>query len=164
MKKIIHLIRHAKSSWDDSSLADIDRPLNQRGKNNCRLMASPIVEAGCDFQQVYCSPAVRAQSTIRLIANALSELSIQWHIDSDLYTFYAGDLLNWVQSLSDEQNSVVIIGHNPAITELTNLVSNANINNVATCGYVQISFDGRWHDLGHNTANVVTCLKPKMFK
>ncbi|MEL6556492.1 MAG: histidine phosphatase family protein, partial [Cyanobacteria bacterium J06621_11] len=63
MKKL-HFIRHAKSSWRNAYLADIDRPLNERGVRSCQVMAAQIVKAGCPLDNIFCSPAVRAQSTI----------------------------------------------------------------------------------------------------
>lgn len=71
--KRLHLIRHAKSSWSSGSLADIDRPLNQRGLKSCVLMAPQIVKAGCSFEHVFCSPAVRAQSTLENLAWEVNE-------------------------------------------------------------------------------------------
>lgn len=76
MKKL-HLIRHAKSSWSNGALADIDRPLNQRGLRSCALMAEQIAKAGCSFEHIFCSPAVRAQSTIENLTQALSEISVE---------------------------------------------------------------------------------------
>jgi phosphohistidine phosphatase len=58
MKKL-HFIRHAKSSWKDSSLHDIDRPLNNHGLKSCPIMATQIEKSGCNFDHVFCSTAVR---------------------------------------------------------------------------------------------------------
>ena len=73
-----HIIRHAKSSWADSTLEDIERPLNKRGLKSCRIMARKIAKTGCLFNNVFCSPAVRAQSTIENISKHLKDLDIRW--------------------------------------------------------------------------------------
>lgn len=163
MKKL-HLIRHAKSSWNNSNLADIDRPLNQRGISACQVMAPQIVKAGCNFETVFCSPAVRAQSTMEEIAQALSDQPITWQTDNRLYTFEARDLLSWYQALDEALSDVVMVGHNSAITEFVNWVGDRPLANVPTCGYVQLQLPAeRWQDLSENSAELVTFLKPKMF-
>jgi len=78
--KKIHLLRHAKSDWGDASLDDIKRPLNARGIRTASAMALELVNAGCSFEHVFCSPAVRAQSTITLIGEQLPNLQITWEI------------------------------------------------------------------------------------
>ncbi|MEL7492728.1 MAG: histidine phosphatase family protein, partial [Cyanobacteria bacterium J06554_11] len=115
MKKL-HLIRHAKSSWNNSYLADIDRPLNRRGVKACQIMAPQIAKAGCTFETVFCSPAVRAQATIEGIAQALSSQAITWQTDDRLYTFEARALFSWCQALDEVLSEVVVVGHNSAIT------------------------------------------------
>jgi phosphohistidine phosphatase len=162
MKKHIHLIRHAKSSWADESLADIERPLNRRGIYTCLFMAQHIRNAGCCFGHVFCSPAVRAQSTISLIERSLPE-DFQWHIDKKLYTFAAADLLSWCQALSPTLSEVVIIGHNPGLTDLCNYLSDGELKNIPTCGYVHLTARQRfsWQDLDENAFELTTFLKPK---
>ncbi len=162
MKKI-HLIRHAKSSWEDSSLADRHRPLNERGMDACHFMASHIAEAGCDFTHVFCSPAVRAQSTIALIDEHLSNKAIQWQIDDALYTFDSANLHRWCRTLDESMSEVVIVGHNPAFTDFCNEVSNSDIRNIPTCGYVQLQTNKEctWRSISEASFELTTFLKPK---
>ncbi|KPQ34219.1 MAG: phosphohistidine phosphatase SixA [Phormidesmis priestleyi Ana] len=163
MKKL-HLIRHAKSSWADSAIADIDRPLNQRGLAACKIMAPQIVKAGCRFEAVFCSPALRAQSTIEQINQALSPQNITWQVDPDLYTFEAQALLRWCHRLNDDLSEVVIVGHNNALTDLINQLGDQPIENLPTCGYAQLAFSGStWQSLKANSGELVSFLKPKMF-
>ena len=163
MKKL-HLIRHAKSSWEDSSLADIDRPLNSRGIRSCQAIAPEIIKAGCHFEHAYCSPAVRAQSTIEQISQHITQLDIQWQTDERLYTFSSRALMTWCHNLDNSISEVVIIGHNPAITDLCNDVGNQHIDNVPTCSYVQLAFgQNAWEDLSTNSAELLSFLTPKMF-
>jgi len=162
MKKI-HLIRHAKSSWDDGSLADIDRPLSELGISNCQFMAQHIVDAGCCFDNVFCSPAVRAQSTIDLITSRITEIEAMWQTDEELYTFSSNNLFRWFRGVDDSIPEVLIIGHNPAFTDFCNELSDSDIRNIPTCGYAQLSIhqDCRWQDISEITAELTTFLKPK---
>lgn len=163
MKKL-HLIRHAKSSWASDSLADVDRPLNPRGWEACRTMAPQMVKAGCPFEAVFCSPALRAQSTIERIAQHLPDRDISWRTDNALYTFDAQELLGWCRKLDDSRLEVVVVGHNAAITDLCNQMGDRFIENVPTCGYVQLAFEQKsWRDLSAGSGKLLSFLKPKMF-
>ena len=164
MKKL-HLIRHAKSSRDSSYLADIDRPLNQRGLEACEIMAVQIVSAGCPFDPIFCSPAVRTQSTLEQISQALPSHQITWQVDNALYTFKFQDLLRWCRSLDGAIAEAVIVGHNPAITDFVNEMSDRTIENVPTCGYVQLLFENNsWQNIATGSAKLISFLKPKMFR
>lgn len=162
MKKL-HLIRHAKSSWGDPTLADIERPLNKRGIKTCRFMAQYIYEAGCPFKNVFCSPAVRAQSTIQLIDEALPDIDINWKTEKDLYGCGMEDLLQWCQALNDSMSEILIIGHNPTFTDFCNYLSKSHISNIPTCGYVQLTVteNCNWQQLKNGSAELSTFLQPK---
>lgn len=162
MKKI-HLLRHAKSDWGNASLKDIDRPLNARGISAARLMAASVVESGCSFEHVFCSPAVRAQLTIKLISDQLSEMDIQWKTDAALYTFESSELFTWIKSCDESISDLLIVGHNPALTNFCNQLSGNNILNIPTCGYVQLNAESafKWSEISANTFKVVKLLKPK---
>ncbi|SHO55568.1 SixA phosphatase family protein [Vibrio quintilis] len=161
--KTIHLIRHAKSSWDDPTLADRDRPLNPRGICTSRMMARPVHDAGCHFEQVFCSPAVRAQSTIELIHQSLPEIKFRWKTEKALYTFESDDVLRWCRKLDDEMSDIVIVGHNPALTDFCHQLSGVDLNNIPTCGYVKLVSVSpcQWKKINKKTFDLAVFLKPK---
>jgi Phosphohistidine phosphatase SixA len=163
--KTIHLIRHAKSSWDDSRLSDMQRPLAQRGIKDCKTMAQHLIEAGWNHRNIYCSQAKRAQMTIAGLAKELTRLKIDWHIDPELYTFSAGVLLDWLTELSDECQAITLVGHNPAFTDLINHLSGARLDNLPTCGYAQLSAEiNSWIQVKQTEFQLKHLLKPKMFR
>lgn len=163
--KTLHLIRHAKSDWSMTSQLDIQRPLNERGEQNCRLMAPYILEAGCCFDHVFCSPALRARSTIELIDKALETEQIAWQFDNALYTFEASDIMNWCRQLDDSMGAVVIIGHNPALSELSNLLTGQTLIDLPTSSYAQLAINTHsWKSLASGTAQLVTLITPKMYQ
>ena len=158
--KTLHLIRHAKSSWDFPGLSDHERPLNERGIRSCRVMGPALVEAGCSFSDVYCSSATRAQDTIGQIAAHIPDCQFEWHIDCALYTFDSHELLRWCQNRQSEQ--LTVIGHNPAITDLVNQLAGESIINVPTCAYIQLVCDiSEWSELQSGSARVSCFIKPK---
>lgn len=162
--KTLHLIRHAKSCWDNPGLSDIARPLNPRGIKACASMAKPMRKAGCDFAHVFCSPAVRTQTTIELLSQQLPH-KIHWQLDPALYTFTDAVLLDWLQQRDNHLASVVIVGHNPALTDLCNRLSQSTLANIPTCGYVQlISAAESWHELGEGSMELTGFLTPKLYR
>ena len=165
-KKKIHLIRHAKSSWEDDSLDDIARPLNERGTRTCNFMAGHIWKAGCCFDHVFCSPAVRARSTIELIARSLPEVHVQWKIAPELYPCEGEFLLNWFGSLDEPISEVLIIGHNPGLTDVCNRLSRGNVKNIPTCGYVQLAArkECRWKEISKSSFQLELFLWPKKLR
>ena len=163
--KTLHLIRHAKSSWEDSRLSDLKRPLSERGKNDCFIMAERIRQLGCEFETVFASPAQRAQLTIRHILNHLNGLETNWQLTDALYTFDSDSLLQWWRSLDDDLSEVVMVGHNPAMTDFICRVSDFELENLPTCAYVQLNHDGPyWRKLRDNSCQMRAFIKPKMFK
>ena len=160
--KIIHLIRHAKSSWNDDSLTDIARPLNKRGKKTCRFMAQHIADTGCCFKHIFCSPAVRAQSTIKRISESLNA-DLQWQTAEQLYTFDYEFLFDWCRTLDESITEPLIIGHNSALTDFCNALSNSTVKNIPTCGYTQLSMgkDCSWQKLAEGSAELTVFLRPK---
>ena len=159
------MIRHAKSSWDQPNLPDVARSLNNRGIKACKTIAGPILKSGCNFENVFCSIATRAQQTISGINNELSNLNITWKTEKDLYTFSEWHLLNWLSNLEEVINQVVIVGHNPGFTLLANKLGDQPIVKVPTCGYVKIALPiERWADVEFASGRTVVFLKPKMFR
>ena len=126
-------------------------------------MAPHLVNADCHFENVYCSPAVRAVSTIELISQHLPALSIQWQVEEELYSFDSDDVYDWCKTLDDSQEEVVIVGHNPALTDFSNELSNSNIQNIPTCGYVQLTAKSKisWQKLSGSSFEFTTFLRPK---
>jgi phosphohistidine phosphatase len=115
------LLRHAKSSWDDDRLADVDRPLAPRGERAATAMASYIEDAAIRPDLVLCSPALRARQTLEHVQASLGEPEIV--IDPELYTFDAHPLLARVRTVPDAVASVMLVGHNPAMHELAEMLA-----------------------------------------
>ena len=163
--KIIHLIRHAKSSWDQPGLRDVSRPLKARGRRDCRLMAPALVELGWHGQQVYCSQATRARQTIQGIHEALPAGGFDWQVDDDLYTFSSAVLLRWLRGQDEAVNELTLVGHNPAFTDLIDQLADTLFHHLPTCAYVRLDARvARWEELHSSCAELRHFLKPKMLK
>lgn len=163
--KTLHLVRHAKSSWEEIGLEDQRRKLSPRGIADTKIMAQPIASAGCPFEHVYCSTARRAHDTMTLLAKHLDLTTTGWLGDSRLYTFDVEDLLAWTKQLEPKIDEVLIVAHNPALTDLVNLLGDRQFDNVPTCAYVQLKTSlSTWTGLESGCARTTVFLKPKHFK
>ncbi len=166
--KILHLMRHAKSSWKEPGLVDRDRALNKRGKRDAPRMGavlSTLVAAPqLAVPLIYVSPARRAQLTLAGLCKGWPELADRQHrTEEDLYTFSSGEVFNWIRSRSEQGDSLFLIGHNPALTELVNeLVGTWCLDNLPTAGYARLSLGiDRWSQLQRGCGELELTLFPR---
>jgi phosphohistidine phosphatase len=113
----VYLLRHAKSSWKDRSLADRDRPLAGRGKRAAKAVAGHIEAAGIRPDLVLCSPARRSRETLNGVEAAFGE-RVEARFEEALYGASVAELLARLRALPPEVDSVMIVGHNPGLEEL----------------------------------------------
>jgi phosphohistidine phosphatase len=146
--KDIFLIRHAKSSWDDPSLSDRERPLCERGERDARAMAERLAQRKMRAELILSSPAKRALATARIIGQVLGYKHTDVVVDDRLYAAAADDLLNVVRGLGDKYESVMLFGHNPGLSDLAHRLS-ARITEMPTCAVAAFSFDAKsWSQIG----------------
>ncbi len=139
--KTLTLVRHAKSSWQDKSLSDRDRPLNKRGERDIPIMGQRIVEAGIRPSLIVCSPALRAWTTAKAIATEIGYPIEFLQRENKLYLASLDDLLDVLESQESGFNSLMIVGHNPGLTTFANYLSPGITGNVPTAGVVSVSFE-----------------------
>src|SRR2546429_3818998 len=115
--KLLYLLRHAKSDWDDPALPDKDRPLAPRGRKAASALAGHIERSGISPALVLCSPARRTMDTLRLISGSFQD-PVEILVEDELYGAPMGELLRRLRRVPAATPSVMLIGHNPAIHEL----------------------------------------------
>ena len=115
--KRLYLLRHAKSSWDDPALDDVDRPLAARGRRAAPRMGAYMRERGYRPAIALCSPARRAEETWTLVRGALGCAPAE-ETRPGIYGAAARDLLRMVQLIDGRHPSAVLIGHNPGVEML----------------------------------------------
>jgi phosphohistidine phosphatase len=147
--KYLNLLQHAKSSWKDSDLDDFDRPLSRRGKASAPLIGARLAALDHSPDVIISSPAVRARSTAALVA---AELHVDEHaliLDARIYEADCATLITLVRGLRNDWQDVMLVGHNPGLTELANLLAPCQIDNIVTCGVVRLEFPvDSWLDVG----------------
>jgi len=146
--KTLFLIRHAKSSWDNSALPDKDRPLNDRGRRDAPKIGDQLAKRDVKPDLMLSSPAVRALETAEIIAKKLDYKRKKIVVDDRLYAATAEDLLDVVHKLGDKLERVMLFGHNPELTELAHRLSR-KITNMPTCAVAEFTFDAKsWSSIG----------------
>ena len=111
------LLRHAKSSRDEPSLEDFDRPLNERGKKDAQLIGKYVRKRKIKADLVISSPAERARQTTELVLKSAG-LKVELRFDKRIYDAGVSRLLKVVSQIEDAANTVMLVGHNPGFEEL----------------------------------------------
>jgi len=159
----LFIIRHAKSSWKDSSLDDFDRPLNKRGKLNAPLMGTKLKERGVVPDVMISSPAFRAKTTAEIIAKKV-KYSKKIIFKKEIYDVGESAIRKILKKLDDENSVVFIFGHNPDLNMLAERYVGFD-ENIPTCGIVEIEFDcKRWKDISSLNAKFISFDYPKRYK
>lgn len=139
--KILTLVRHAKSSWGETGLSDRERPLNKRGKRDAPEMGRRIAEHGIRPSQIIASPAKRAWSTAKRIARAINYPVEFLQREDALYHASLDRLLDVLATQDNGFNNLVIVAHNPGLTEFANYLVPGITNNLPTAGVVAVKID-----------------------
>lgn len=167
--KTIQLLRHAKSSWKNPNLADIDRPLNARGKAAAEAMSAYLARENLRPDLVLCSSARRTRSTLKRIRAALDAKTVL-AVEREIYDAEAEDLMSRLRALDDVHASVMVIGHNPAMEELAHALSGGGdaealarmTEKYPTGSLAVLEADiASWHDLGAATARLMRFVTPR---
>lgn len=161
MKTLI-IVRHAKSSWD-YDVNDKDRPLKERGINDAYLVANEVKKFGSEVEAVYSSPANRALHTCLIFLRTMGVSLEKLALSEAMYDFSGESVMHLVRALPNNLQTVMIFGHNYALTSVANILGSKIIDNVTTSGTVVIKFDiENWNDLGKGTTT--HCIFPKQLR
>jgi phosphohistidine phosphatase len=161
--KRLTLIRHAKSSWDNPTLRDFDRPLNGRGRRDTPEMGRRLVRRGEAPGALISSPANRALTTAHGIAEALQFPISEVVEDSNLYHASSHDILAVAELFDDSWEHVMIFCHNPGITQCQYDLTGVHVDNIPTCGIAAIELDiDSWIDIAPDTGTLLYFDYPKL--
>lgn len=164
------LLRHAKSSWDDLSLDDFDRPLAKRGTKAAPLIGSHLVKHALVPDLVLCSTAVRARATLTLVMNEFTDATPTVVYNDTLYLADAQTLLERIRTIKGHPAVVMLVGHNPGLhaiaLELIRSGPKTNLRTLAmqfpTAALAQISFEAdSWSRVAPATGELVDFVLPR---
>lgn len=166
--KALYLLRHAKSSWADPSLADHERPLAPRGKKATRALARYLADNGVRPALVLCSTAARARRTLDGVVASLGDDVDVWE-EEDLYGAGSGELLQFLRRLPPTVPSVMVIAHNPGLEDLAmDLIGGGDEAALArlhekfpTGALATLTIPGDWRTLERGQATLTAYVIPK---
>lgn len=144
MKQLI-LIRHAKSSWE-FNVIDHERPLNEKGINDAHLISNHLNKINPD--KILCSDAKRTKQTADIFTANLKLSPNIFALNHKLYDFSGELLTDTIKACPDNINTLMVFGHNHAVTFFVNTYGSVFIDNVPTCGVIVINFEiNSWSQL-----------------
>lgn len=145
--KNLYLVRHAKSSWE-YDLSDHERPLNNRGYKDANLVSNHLKKNLVLPDLVISSDAVRAKTTATIFVDNLEISKVIFELNHELYDFSGMQLTDVIKNCDDSVNTLMVFGHNHAMTYFVNTYGNKPIGNVPTSGFTHIQMDiDSWNDL-----------------
>ncbi|HSW21553.1 MAG TPA: histidine phosphatase family protein [Burkholderiaceae bacterium] len=159
--KTLYLVRHAKSSWGDPALPDRDRPLNERGLRDVATMGKRLAQRDVVPDVMLSSPATRALTTAEHLAKALGIKRKDIVVIERLYAAPAKEVLNVIQGLDDAPKRVMLVAHNPGLTELAQHFA-SEIADMPTCAIAEFRFAApSWAGIGQAEPAYVVFDHPK---
>ena len=162
MKTLI-IISHSKSSWKNANLKDNERPLNKRGNNDARLISDFLSTIISNVDILHCSSSERTRETADYF---IDKINFSNHIyDDDLYHISSENLLKIIRNYNNDIDSLMIIAHNPGLTNFVNLMTDLELWNLPTTGLVAINFNvDSWEMIDTNNGTVFCKKFPKELK
>jgi phosphohistidine phosphatase len=156
----LYLLRHAKSSWDDESQQDFERPLANRGRKAAAHLGQFIQEEGIDFDLVLVSSAVRTRETIELIKER-AKLRGEIRYDERIYEATVSQLLEIISQIDNDSENVLLVGHNPGLEGLLALLTGEQ-QTVTTANFAKVEIKAaKWSASLANKGTLEWIIRPK---
>jgi len=167
--KILTLLRHAKSGWDDPVSRDFDRPLNKRGRKAARVIGRAMRDEGLSFDAIIASPAVRVVETLRDVGDGYGQ-ALEPEQDQALYLASPAVLLERIHHVDDKVERLLVVGHNPGLEQLTLMLSGSSEDGLRrevelkypTATLAEIRFDvDSWADVTASGGTLTRFIRPR---
>jgi phosphohistidine phosphatase len=145
MQRTIILMRHAKANWPSPMQSDFDRTLHTRGLHDAPMMGQRLAKRGMEVNAIISSTAVRAKQTAELVAQALSQKIIEYK--PELYHASPSTISEVIYSLDKNLQTVLIVCHNPGITDWVNQQCGVITGNMPAASFAAFTFESDyWHN------------------
>lgn len=164
--KTLLIARHAKSSWRSSDLADIDRPLRSGGVLGAQRVALRVKETGISLDAIYASPAIRAMHTAIIHARTLEFPENRIEINRIIYEGGKEGIHSLIKNRIDPKyDTVMIVGHDPALTNFINDYLRIPLEKIQTSGIMKMVFDVmQWSEIKVATPQNISYIKREEIK
>ena len=162
-RKTLYLLRHAHAKERLSNQSDFDRELSSVGLQNSTRMGIHLNKEEVIFDAIVSSPARRAITTAQLVGEQMGFNSAAIIQNQDIYEASVRNLLQVINQFKGSWQQVLMVGHNPAITYLSEYISNAETGNMNTCGLIQLEFDDiSWEEVTEGSGNFKQYITPDL--
>ena len=162
MKKLF-LIRHAKSSWEDLSLDDFNRPLNNRGNTSANLMGNLLKNQNIIPNLIYSSSALRDKKTTQIISKILETENKILYFD-ELYDCELETIWETIKQTKESAETIFLVGHNPELNDFATFIAGFD-EHLPTCGIIEIWFDvNKWNDISKKNSQYKSFNYPKLLE
>ena len=146
MKNLL-LVRHAKSDWGNLELDDFERPLNDRGKRDAPAMAHRLLDKKVKPDAFIASPAKRAAKTAKIFAEEMKVKKEGIIFKPELYLAGPEVFYTVIENADESFETIAVFSHNEGITHFANMLTNARVDNIPTCGVFAIRINANsWKD------------------
>lgn len=163
--KTLLLVRHAKSSWNDADVSDMDRPLKRSGVKDAIEVSEKLKSKKVTPDILITSPAVRAMTTALIFARTLKYHYNRIVINEMVYDFSKDALLPLLRNIDDKYDVVMLIGHDPAFTYLLNDLTGKAFEKMPTAAVAKINFSVKqWQKITPGKGKLIFLESPKKEK
>jgi phosphohistidine phosphatase len=159
--KTVFFARHAKSNWNEPGISDFERPLNQKGEEDAPVMATYLRDSGFVVEQIISSDAARALATAKVYKKQLTpnQAIIQKHA---IYLASYLDIDSVLKQISEQFSRIMIVGHNPTMTDIINYYAADSVQDMSACGVAVVEFEiENWIEIKMNSGALVAYEYPK---
>jgi phosphohistidine phosphatase len=161
--KTLYLLRHAKSSWKDETIIDVERPLNGRGRKASQAVGSFLKREKIIPDLVLSSSAIRARQTTDIVMEA-ARLRTDLRFDERIYEATAHRLLEVVRQIEKSKKSVLLVGHNPGLEEFLKMLT-GTVDPMPTATLAKVvSSASNWADISDKDATLEWIINPKQLQ
>lgn len=167
LSHLLYLLRHAKSDWKKEAVTDFERPLSKRGMSNAPKMAAWLAKQANIPATIISSPALRAYQTALIFAHALDIQVQDIHFDNRIYEASLDTLLTVIRALPEQEKSVLLIGHNPGLDFLLQVLCRQQTKPrtdgklMTTCAVAKIAVESQWRDIAEKHCMLYSLSRPK---
>ncbi len=166
MSHLLYLLRHAKSDWKKEAATDFERPLSKRGLSNAPKMAAWLAKQANRPETIISSPALRAYQTALFFSHALDIQARDIRFDNRIYEAGLDTLLEIIRALPEDEKSVLLIGHNPWLDFLLQVLSkqaqpHTDGKLMTTCAIAKISVESQWRSISNKHCMLYSLSRPK---
>ena len=158
--KTLYILRHAKSSWNNTGLSDFERPLNERGFDDAPMMGGVMKKNKFQPDLILSSPAKRALQTATIIRKS-ADISGEIQFDKRIYEASPKRLLEVIAEQNAGSASILLVGHNPGLEGLVEFLSGESLPMpTAALAVIDLNIE-QWSEITSTTGTLRTLIRPK---